>query len=214
MAKTANQKNQTLWRPLKNIKFDYWLILLPALIYFVLSLASRINIGARHILPVYPFIFIGLSSFINMRLGSKRKKILFNIFLTAVIVYYLFTSLMIFPYSLAYFNEAVGGAKNGHQYLLDSNLDWSQDVKRLVRRLEKEEIEEVHIIVLGSLDLNYYFPENLAFPTNEEVEKWGLRPGYYAISASVLHDPKGSYNWPAKYEPIERIGYSIYLFKF
>ena len=214
ISKKTNTENINLLETLKKIKFDYWLIIIPPLIYFAWSLTSHINLGVRHILPIYPFIFIGASSLLNIKTHTKFKKYLFNFSLISLIIYYLFTSLSIFPYSLSYFNEAIGGAENGHKYLLDSNIDWGQDVKRLVKYLKEENIDQCHTCIFGSLDLNYYYPGSLTMPDNEEIEKNGIPSGYYAISTGPLFDPNKNYNWLLKFKPIKQIGYSIKIYKF
>jgi len=212
LSKKSNKEQKSLWRVIKNIKFDYWLIIFPSLIYFFFSLTSHINLGIRHIFPIYPFIFIGASSLINIKLKNKNKKILLKSGFIIIVIYYLFTNLSIFPYYLSYFNEAIGGAKNGHKFLLDSNLDWSQDIKRLKNWLIKNKIENPHLLLFGSLEINYYIKNSLPLPNNETIEKRGIEPGYYIISAGPLFDPNGEYNWLQNYKAIHKIGYSIYIF--
>ncbi|MDZ7799114.1 MAG: glycosyltransferase family 39 protein [Patescibacteria group bacterium] len=202
------------WQKIKNIDFKYWLIIWPPLIYFLWSLTSHINLGVRHILPVYPFIFIGLSSLVSIKIRKRKRKIIYNTGLTLMIIYYLATNIMIFPFYLSYFNEAIGGPENGHQYLLDSNIDWGQDVKRLEKWLDKNNIKNYHTLLFGSLDSSYYLDNQLSFPKNEEVRQNGISPGYYIISAGPLFDPNGDWHWPHKYKPINKIGYSIYIYQF
>jgi hypothetical protein len=46
------------------------------------------------------------------------------------------SSLGVYPHSLSYFNELVGGPANGHAHLLDSNIDWGQDLLLLKEWLD------------------------------------------------------------------------------
>ena len=85
ISKKTNTENINLLETLKKIKFDYWLIIIPPLIYFAWSLTSHINLGVRHILPIYPFIFIGASSLLNIKTHTKFKKYLFNFSLISLI---------------------------------------------------------------------------------------------------------------------------------
>jgi len=212
--KIIKGRENSFWQKIKDIDFKYWLIIWPPLIYFLWSLTSHINLGVRHILPIYPFIFIGISSLATIKIKKRKRKIIFNTGLTLMIIYYLATNIMIFPFYLSYFNEVIGGPENGHKYLLDSNIDWGQDIKRLENWLNKNNIKTYHTLLFGSLDSNHYLDNQLNFPKNEEVKQNGINPGYYIISAGPLFDPNGKWHWPHKYEPIKRIGYSIYIYKF
>ncbi|MGH7870661.1 MAG: hypothetical protein ACREQO_00425 [Candidatus Binatia bacterium] len=98
-----------------------WLIV-PPVIYFTLAILSRFNIGIRHLLPIYPFLFVWIAGYASepWRKGSGKKRA----GLVFLGLWYLWSSLSSYPHYLSYFNELVDGAKNGHKVLLDSNLDW------------------------------------------------------------------------------------------
>jgi hypothetical protein len=211
--KSAAAGSQPIWQRFKNLKFDYYLIKVPPLIYFLWSLTSHINLGIRHILPIYPFIFIGVSYLANLSFNNRRAANMYKIVLAALIIFYLATNLKVFPNYLSYFNEAVGGPAQGHKYLLDSNLDWGQDIKRLKNYLEKNNIKEFHSLLLGSLVKSYYLKDGINMPDNAWVEKNGAEKGYYVISANPFFDPTWTFQWLQKYAPLARIGYSIYIYK-
>jgi len=103
---------------------DYYFLLVPvALFMFIFSFFTHVNIGLRYILPVYPFIFVAIGSlynfFVKNRFGSDV--------LILLLMFYLISAISIFPHHLAYFNELIGGPKNGYNYLIDSNLEWGQN---------------------------------------------------------------------------------------
>ncbi len=116
-------------------KFPEWAMLIFLAIYWASSLTSNLNIGVRHILPTFPFVYILVSGqFKKIFDYVKDKKFLQTasyILVGILLGWYAFSSISIFPYYLTHYNELVGGAKNGYLYITDSNLDWGQDLKRL-----------------------------------------------------------------------------------
>ncbi|MBU1148650.1 glycosyltransferase family 39 protein [Patescibacteria group bacterium] len=190
----------------RQIPFSYFILVIPPLIYFLFTLISHLNLGLRHLLPIYPFLFIWIGSLANWS-GLKRRS--WQIVGGILIAFYLVSSFSIYPHYLAYFNETVAGAKNGPEYLLDSNLDWGQDYKTLQTYLAENNITHYCFNDTDSAKSNYYLPQALPIPAESE-----MRPGYIAISVNALYQENSPYSWLKKYQPSIRIGYSIYLFKF
>jgi len=122
-------------------RFPEWAMLIFLAVYWASSLTSNLNIGVRHILPTFPFVYILISGqFKKIFDYVKDKRVLATftyLILGMLLAWYAFSSLSIFPYYLTHFNELVGGAKNGHLYVTDSNLDWGQDLKRLKAWIDK-----------------------------------------------------------------------------
>jgi 4-amino-4-deoxy-L-arabinose transferase-like glycosyltransferase len=192
---------------------EYFLISFSVL-YLLVSMQSSLNIGVRHIFPIFPAIIILSSSLINhvdLSLGEKSRKI--NVKLIALIlvsVWYVITSVAIHPHYIAYFNEFVG-PDNGHLYLADSNIDWGQDLKNLKLYLESNGIEEVKLKYFGTAPPEYYGIkyENL---TCEPTQ------GIVAISTNYLQNVfdwqynHTCYNWLKQHRTIAKIGYSIHVY--
>jgi hypothetical protein len=115
-----------------------WLWLVgPAVLFFLAMAVSRVNIGLRVILPVYPFLFVlmgrvaTLGSAQNASNDSLRSgRPWARVFALTLCACMLFatgrSSLRMTPFQLSYFNVFAGGADNGHELLGDSNLDWGQ----------------------------------------------------------------------------------------
>lgn len=181
-------------------------ILVPIIILLVFSFFNHINIGVRHILPIYPFIFVFVSKIINLKV---KKQGIFTISIILLSLWYVTGSLMIYPHYLAYFNEAVGGPNNGHKYLLDSNIDWGQDLKGLKIYLDEKGIKNVTLGYWGKDS-----PERIGIsykPVNCYPE-----PGLIAVSVNTLYglQEQRSYclEWLRSYKPIDKIGYSIFIY--
>ena len=195
-------------------------LLVPVLLVFGVASASRLNIGHRHILPIYPFLIVMASSLLPWAL---RQRNLVKGGLSALAVWYVISSGSIFPHYLAYFNELVGGPSNGYKYLVDSNLDWGQDLKGLKRYMDEHGIRRVWLSYFGTASPDYYgiaynyLPSYLIFHPNPEKEP----TPYVAISATNLQGVylpvlrlSPDFFEPLKHrQPIAKIGYSIFLYR-
>ena len=193
------------------LKFCYWVVILSTVVFFIITLFSKLNLGIRHLLPIYPFIFIWIGIFFSELIKKYLLQYRYIIILIIIILigFYIYSSMSIYPSYLAYFNEAVGGAENGGQYLTDSNIDWGQDLKRLKKYLDDNQITE-------PIKLEYFWT-GLEGPTYYGINWQRLeandsyQTGYIAIGVSALQTSE--FNWLKNYQPIARIGWSVYLYK-
>jgi 4-amino-4-deoxy-L-arabinose transferase-like glycosyltransferase len=176
-------------------------------------------IGLRYILPIYPFLFVFASSAVSLFL---TKNILMGLG-GALIGWYLGASYFIYPHYLAYFNELVGGPDSGYEYLVDSNLDWGQDLKGLRRYMEKHAISRIQLSYFGSDSPDRYgifydwLPSYVLRNPNPEKDYISLSKGWVAISATnlqgVYFEEKNFYASFRDREPLAKIGYSIFVYK-
>ena len=141
--------------PEKKWKNELFLII-PALFYLITFMFNNINIGVRHILPVYPFIFVFVSKIVKVQLTSAMKQKIFTVAVTLILIFYAVSNFFIFPYYLAYFNIFAGGPVHGKEILIDSNIDWGQDLKRAAAYLNENKIEEVYIKYFGFDAIEHY----------------------------------------------------------
>ncbi|MBC8263252.1 MAG: glycosyltransferase family 39 protein [Anaerolineales bacterium] len=209
-------------------------LLLPVLIYLAISLSSKsLNIGYRHILPLLPFLFVFASGVARSQAWGESLRIEPRHLPGAaacllLAVWYLVGSVRIYPDYLAYFNELVGGPDNGWHYLVDSNLDWGQDLKGLERYMERAGIEEVYLSWFGSTYPDAYgydiphrlLPSYVYYPgqvTGVTFNPLRPAPGVYAISATNLQGVYFSdhdlFAWFRERQPLAKIGYSIFIYE-
>lgn len=203
----------------ENLKKAVFLVL-PALVIFTAISMQKVNIGFRHVLPAYPFIFT-LIGYVPC-ISSMRKKAARVVFY-GFIVWYLYGAAFIHPDELAYFNEFVGGPKNGYKYLVDSNLDWGQDLIGLKKYIDEHKIEKIKLSYFGLSDPAYYGINYEYLPSyailNPKIERYSVPlEGYFAISATMLQgvylSDRDFYKLFRETKPIDMIGYSIFIYKF
>lgn len=206
----------------KRIPVDLFLWI-PVIGWLLFSLTNTVNIGIRHILPIYPFFILSSGKFLaqfwrkysiqsNFMLNLKNIQFWQYRGLSLLLMgWYIFAWIHVYPYDLAYFNELIGGSKRGYKYLVDSNLDWGQDTKNLIRWLKQNQVNKIYY--------NIYFPEDTSFQGFQRLswpEKVEEIHGYVAVNATALQgvyfQNKGYNNWLKRKKPIARIGYSIFVY--
>jgi Dolichyl-phosphate-mannose-protein mannosyltransferase len=198
---------------------DVYFLLAPVVAMLFAAMFDVSNLGIRRILPVYPFLFVFGSGMAAWRTRSRTG---LPAMLALLIVWHVTEAVRICPDDLAYFNELVGGPDHGIFYLDDSNVDWGQGLKGLKRFLADQRILHIKLDYLGPYDPADYGIEYEPM-TSEDI----LHPApgtYYAVSAHALQRPVRvrvppggeaiRYDWLEKYEPIAKIGYSIYVYRF
>lgn len=181
-------------------------LVIPPLVYFAISMQSHLNLGIRHILPVYPFLYAALGAALYL---WWRK------WLPVVLLLSLLEWASVYPTYLPFFNWAAGGPGNGTRYALDSNLDWGQDARRLKSYIDARPGTKFCLEYFGGADLKYYGLPDAYIPKTPDKDGRKNADCLAAISATLLYDlyiPKGSYEWLREREPVDKIGYSIYVF--
>lgn len=195
-------------------------IWVPVIVYlFYFSFLTHIPIGVRYILPVFPLIFLAAGSLANNLFPGKK---IWKLAVPVLAIAYILPAILVYPNYLSYFNIIAGGPGNGHRWLIDSNLDWGQDLPGLKKYMEKEGIKEIKLGYFGRVDPEIYGIK-YTVPTGE------LEPGMHAISINYIvgypyfilkNDPKELISVDLDYfegykslEPVDVINNTIYIFK-
>jgi 4-amino-4-deoxy-L-arabinose transferase-like glycosyltransferase len=200
---------------------EFWL-LIPVVIYFSIAVFSRLNIGFRHLLPIYPFLFVivGLAA-AWLWSGNRVKRVAMSL----LVAWQIGISWHVYPHYLAYFNEFIGGPKNGHKVLTDSSLDWGQDLKGLKVWMDENSVKAVQLGYFGTADPKYYGIEAVYLPgsmVDIRSSKHGEqmpKPNYLAVSVTYLYgiysgEPLRSFYVPLREkQPVSTIGHSIFVYK-
>jgi hypothetical protein len=151
-----------------------WIPILSFFLYF--SFFTHIPIGVRFLLPFFPLLFLAAGNIVHAKfIKYKTGKII--IFLLAIT--YVIPAISVYPNYLSYFNLMAGGPDKGHKWLIDSNLDWGQDLPGLKKYMEKNGIENIRLGYFGRVDPEIYGID-YTLPGSE------LEAGTYAISINFL----------------------------
>jgi hypothetical protein len=198
---------------------DAW-VWLPAAAYGGLMMAQRLNLGHRYLLPVYPFLFVAAAGFAAWALerGAPAWR---RWLLGGLLAWYAVGTLRVHPHYLAYFNEAAGGPRNGYKRLVDSSLDWGQDLPGLKAWQDRHGAARLKLSYFGMADPEYYGIrcERLpGFPPPAQVVT-EVNPGdVLAVSATNLQTVRLDQGRRLmrrlrETEPIDQVGYSILIYR-
>ncbi|MGD0096842.1 MAG: glycosyltransferase family 39 protein [Terracidiphilus sp.] len=199
-------------------------ILIPAAFYFVVAIMAGIDIGARHILPVYAFLFILAAGGVTALAASCRRWAYFG---AGLVLAHIVSALMVFPNYIAYANEAAGGPKNVHNLFSDANVDWAQQLIQVKEWQDRHPGEECWFAYFAypEIDPAVYGIHCHAMPTLDTLWLGGsdiIPPvinGNVLISAGDLSGcewPSGRMNPYAIFEPLkpdEVIDYGVMVYR-
>lgn len=185
----------------------------PALLYAAVACFwLRVPLGVRYLLPLQPLLCLFLATRLPGRPGRRAAVA------GAAAAWLAWSSLAIHPHYLAYFNELLGGPRVGYRQLVESNLDWGQDLGSLARYLRSRGNPPLHLAYFGP----------------EEPARWGIRAvrlsgcdpvaGLVAVSATLLQGvystrnpfrpaPAGCFDWLLAREPVAQPGFSILVYE-
>jgi hypothetical protein len=171
-----------LWRRVVKDSRQTWLVVLPSLLLFVfLSLLNKVDTGVRYVLPLYPFLHLAVAATLAWQPARAGALLRWREALSSVpVLLGLGIALHAHPDHLAYFNLFAGGTKNGHAWLVDSNLDWGQDLYRVPKAVQALQPEgPIGLLYFGHVDPELYGLSYYPIPPRP-VE------GVLAVSASFV----------------------------
>lgn len=166
------------------------------LVYAGVAITSNLNIGHRHLIPLYPPLYIMAGAVVYWGVAELRA---IRAVVAALLITLAAEAAITWPHYLAYFNLFVGGPENGYRHLVDSSLDWGQDLPGLKRYLDIRGLQDqaevpVYLSYFGTSSPTYYGIQAERLPSYMprdpvmlEPEK-PLRPGIYCISATTLQN--------------------------
>jgi 4-amino-4-deoxy-L-arabinose transferase-like glycosyltransferase len=170
-------------------------------VFWTASMTAQVNVGLRHLLPVYPALFI-LSGAAARWLTQRRP--IPSLMVIACVLWFAAASLSIRPHYLAYFNPLVG-PEHGYRHLVDSSLDWGQDLPGLAAWLDADPAVRdgapTYLAYFGSASPTHYGVEARKLPSYHDWRETAdprvhaLAGGVYCVSATLLQsvytDPPG-----------------------
>jgi hypothetical protein len=206
-----------------SIRVEIWTALclgVPVAIYLGAAMSANLNLGLRHVFPVYPLLFVAMG-LAMARLWDWRRApamLLGTLVLAALAI----ESFVAYPDYIPFFNAMAGGSRSGLRLLSDSNLDWGQDLPLLAKWQQKHPDQKLYLAYFGTADPAYY---GIRYTNVTDGYWYGPAaqpinsPGVLAISATTLQGPYAGHTFGVptwsmlwKFKPFEVLGGSIYLF--
>ena len=207
-------------------KRDYCVILPIGFVFAANALLNPLNIGVRHALPAFPLLGIAASPWLAAPIervfcGVRGRRAMAEATTcVALLAWFLYGSVSVAPRYLQYLNELAGGPDNGHLWLVDSNLDWGQDLIRLSEYIQRRHLESVHLAYFGRVDPGVY---GIRFTPLVRGQSHGIA----VVSASFLMGRPywiwrapgdlqwshfGAFTWLRALQPVARVG-SLFVFE-
>jgi hypothetical protein len=188
-------------------------------VYLLVAMASNVNVGIRHILPVYPFLFV----FLGVAASAAWNSVNHRAFLIVCLILagLLAETSLAYPNFIQFFNLFCGGPRGGIRFLSDSNLDWGQDLSALAEWQAEHEGRPLYLLYWGSADPRHYGISYVNLPgctAPPDLTVAGPGRPVYAIGAAVLtnrfaRESQGSLLDPlVRKEPIAVLNGSIYIY--
>ena len=138
-----------------------WTLGVFAAFYFTISAIGKLDLGIRHILPIYIplFVLVAITTIKIWRSAIARGKgFLATVFFGGLLAWYGASTVLVYPNFLSYFNEIFGGANNADKYFADSSVDWGQDLKRFKSYVDDHpQIKHIALDYFGGGEPAYYF---------------------------------------------------------
>jgi hypothetical protein len=202
------------WPKQKEVKWILAVILTPMFVYWGSSVVGQLNLGIRHLLPTVPFLLLLIGYAIHPLLNNMKKKAWPGYLAIGLVVLAAISTISNYPNFISYFNEATPRDAK-YTKLIDSSLDWGQDLLRLEKYVSDNKIENIKIDYFGGGLPSYSIPKS---------QEWragcGPTKGWLAVSATYYQsskwtsrkESKWSYDWLDSFTPKTVIGGSILVY--
>lgn len=206
---------------------DEWCVLFPPVFLLILvSSHTGFNHHLRYVLPIFPFLFLHIGRLLR-RVPTPTNRWLIGV-VAACLLWNIGAAVRIHPHHLSYFNELAGGPERGGEHLINSNLDWGQDLIFLKKWLDEHpEATPLRLAYFNFVDPRVYGIEFQLPPMSVYGEIPRLPPGCYAVSASLVYGmgfnipdgeggragvPPEAFSYFRNYQPVAKAGYSIFIY--
>ena len=191
-----------------------WRALAPAAAagaILLVALPSRINIGLRHVLPMYPLMAVmaGAGAVALWRWRGDRR--LGPVAVALLVGWQVLAGLRVHPDYIAYFNEAAGS--HPERILVDSDLDNGQDLWRLADTLRARGVKEVALAYAGSATVAEHGMPTIRWLEPHRPDTGWVAASLWSLKLGSLNQPgHDDFAWLERYRPVARVGRSIRLY--
>jgi hypothetical protein len=217
------------WKFIREIAArNYWPLcaaLVAPILYMISAMRTHLNIGVRHVFPVYPFLFIllGVVAAGLWRFRPRATGCVLAILLAGLAM----ETFKAYPDFIPFFNIAAGGSRGGLRLLSDSNIDWGQELPDLADWAAAHPDRQIFLSYFGTPDPQYYGIHYTDIPGSFGLYKADTQPSnpsfgnlkpVYVLSACSLQetyvDPqyRPIYDRFRKQQPIAVLGGCLYIY--
>lgn len=167
------------WRREHNRELVF--LLSPALLWVAVAMTSKLDLGIRHILPIFPFLIV-IAAVVGFTLARQSR--VWAAAVVALLAFHAVSSLHTYPNYLPYSNEAFGGPSNTYRLVSDANVGWEGGLKTLARYLNDRHITQCWLAFDGPNDPAYYHIPCKPLPT-----LFGVLVGRSQVVPSQIQGP-------------------------
>ena len=192
-------------------------LLIPGLGYFAFGMSSGLDIGIRHILPVYPF-FIATAAAGACALATRYPKAWLPIL--GLLALAAADSARVLPNDIAFSNELWGGTDNTYKYLSDSNVDWGQNFKEIRSYIANHHVRQCWIAANGNPEIAAAILPCKLLPAPFQVSDRPMEDipavieGTVFLSNEALPDEfPGIYETIVSTKPVDLIGGATFVYE-
>jgi PQQ-dependent dehydrogenase (methanol/ethanol family) len=172
----------------------------------LVAMLGSIDIGVRHVLPIYPLLAISAAGAVMALWRQRPGAIAMRTALVALVLWQMVDAARAYPDFLADFNVIAG--KDPSRVLVDSNLDWGQDLRELSDTLAARDVSSLTLFYFGTTPVGAF-----GLADTVRIGGAGAATGWIAASRTYL---AGAYapcfTWLREYTPVASIGSSMLLY--
>lgn len=180
--------------------------LAAAVMVMIVTAPSRFNIGVRHILPVFAFLSILAAIGLAALWKRRDRSPLFRLAAIVLFAWLSISSAWSHPDYISYFNEF--GGSDPSRILVDSDIDWGQDLARLATWLRGHHVTHVSVVYGGVFD-----PDALGFPETEKIECGAAAPrGWTATELFETRLHPECYPWLPQQHSLAGVGRTMRIY--
>jgi 4-amino-4-deoxy-L-arabinose transferase-like glycosyltransferase len=185
---------------------DLLLMLVFPAVYFFVAIFSKVDLGERHILLVYPFALLCAAAL--WQFTGQHRAVL--VLLVALVVVNAVDALRYAPDYLSYFTPFVNPSTS-YRLLSDSNLDWGQGLLALRKYQQQHPNETLHVAYFGTMDPALYGIRYIPLQPHDRVSGTVVVSATH-LSGELLDDPDG-YHWVRQYPEVAILDHSLHVYR-
>lgn len=171
---------------IRSRSFELYALLTFVVLFMAAASAGHIDLGIRYVLPIYPFIYAAIA----IAFGRQQQTRGLRVVIAILVLWHAGENLISYPSHIAYFNELIGSTRNADKFLIDSNLDWGQDLRRLDQWCRQRGIKQISVHYFGGADIAY----DMRWTQARIISAPPLTPlprGYFAVSRHLYRLSRG-----------------------